>query len=160
MKSIKFNNQTVTITYETETEAQKSMWIFYNHEREQVTIEGNTITFKYVGLRFLDSLIRSVFAKTCAHTVTREFAIDKGTTISHVYTITATTNHIFRITYINKDGTIGKWGFGCWQYGRILSIEDKTLTLRNSNMDETKQHITFDENDEGEILIEIGEIQF
>ena len=160
MKSIRFDNQKAVITYKTEAEAQKSIWIFYKHEFEKVTVEGNTVTFQYTGLRFLDHFLSDVFAKTCDDVRTEEDAIDKGTSIGHLYTIYCRVNRIFRITYYNKKGTVGKYGFGCCQYGGILSIENRTLTLRNSNLDEIRQTLTFDEDDEGAVLIEIGRIQF
>ena len=158
MKSIKFNNQQVTITYETEEKAQKVYgWVFYNHEYEQVILEGNTIVFNYQGLRFLDGFIADILAKTSdANTSTN--LLENGANIIKTTTAIASDNKIFKITYTNERGTTGEYGFGCWQYGRILTINDELeVTLRNSNMDEFKHTLKFEK---GEVLIEIGEIQF
>lgn len=165
MKSIKFDNHKIVITYHTEEQAQKVYnWVFYNHEYEQVTLTGNTITFNYQGLRFLDDFIAEIFAKTSeaktSETITQTTVNNPTTNFKTTTTTTsvAPTNKIFKITYTNERGTIGQYGFGCWQYGRILTINnDLILTLRNSNMDEFEHTLQFEK---GEVLIEIGEIRF
>ena len=157
MKSIKFNNHEITIVYSNEEKAQKSNWIFYKHELDKVTIEGNTVTFQYKGLRFLDAFVKDIFAKTCDDVRTETDSIDKGTVVSEIYTIVTGKDKIFKITYTNERGTIGKYGFGCWQFGSILRICNNTLTIRNSYLDEAIPTLDFSE---GEVLIEIGEFQF
>ena len=158
MKSIKIDNQKIEVTYTTEEQAQKTYnWVFYKHEYENVNLEGNKITFYYQGLRFVDGFIADILAKTSdANTSTN--LLENEANITKTTTAIASNNKIFKITYTNERGTIGKYGFGCWQYGRILTINDELeLTLRNSNMDEFKHTLKFEK---GEVLIEIGEIQF
>ncbi len=158
MKSITFNNETITVKYDTHEEVEKIKWIFYNHELNDLEIEDNILTFHYKGHRFLDGIVKDIISKTFNGVRTKTFVIDKGTSIYEYFESIVSGNNLFQVSVINQNGTSGVWGFGIWQWGRILTFDGEKLTLRNSNLDDVRHELSFGEG--LTVNIKFGEVQF
>ena len=66
------------------------------------------------------------------------------------------------MSLVNEDGSVGRFGFGCWQFGRILVLKEYvggfSVILRNSNLDECTHCLDFD--DEYSIVIDLCSVSF
>ena len=163
-KSMRFNKETITVTYEEGSDVSAIVdWLFYNHELKNVVVDENSFTFSYKGLRHLWHAMMDFMTKTCGCVRTDKWIRDDCT--EHLRLIT-NEGKLFQVTLFNERGTIGniESGFGCWQFGRILTIHGVKggvgLELFNSFLDEVSHDLLFEEDCDYEILIEIGDIQF
>ena len=166
MNQIKFNNELISITYNSPEEAEHAKWIFYNHELDKVEVEDNILTFHYKGLRFLGCIIEDIIRKTFKNVKKESWTTEKVNAngnyyLSQHFEAIVNNNNLFKVTVINSNGTKGTSDFGIWQYGRILTLNnlcgDLRISLRNSNLDPFRHELSFDDN--LTVYIDIGEIQ-
>lgn len=165
MKNMRISATEKVIEIEYKT-VQKASDIYYKMdkwEQERCCLNGRDLTYDLTEVKFKNIvlIVRNLIKKSCDAKFDTNL-IDKGTVIDTVFDVMIEEGKLFKITLIRKDGVIGKFGFGCWQYGRILSINDFEnsfkLRIRNSNIEDCVPEIVFTEDIT--LLIEIGEIQF
>ena len=165
LKNIWFNDEVITATYEEGTDVQRIVdWMLLPHEMKRVEVGDNKFLFKYKGYRFLSCILTSLITQT-ADVRTERFCKDEGTYCTEHLQAVAHATNLFRVTVHNEHGTIGVDGFGCWQFGKILQIDEIRggieLSLRNSNLDLFVHKLAFfEENEDKAIEIDFGKFQF
>lgn len=165
MKLMRINSEIMEIEFDDFEKANRLYEGLYNWEQDQCQVEGGKFSYNLTGVepRHIGLVLKDFFRKTCKSARIERTLVDRGEAgIKEVFEAIIDDGKLFQITLINKHGTIGKTGFGCWQYGRILTItswEDTfRLEIRNSNLDDARPSIVFEEGIT--LVIEIGEIQF
>ncbi|MBR3362601.1 MAG: hypothetical protein IKG40_01595 [Bacilli bacterium] len=177
MKSIKFSNKEVVITYNNEEEAQKiGKWAEWQLLKDFVSVEGNVFTYDISThndkFYFMMRLVKKVaydFDFIGSEVYSSAFSTDKYDYVIDCY-LSSNENKLFRITPINKDGTLGTLDFGVHQYTPLFRISKLNNTGEFFFLS-GRYHVGKFENQElklGDvddyscqaILIEVGDIQF
>ena len=166
MKSMRISNtkHLIEITYKTIQKANKIYSNMDKWEKERCCLNGVNLTYDLSETKFehIGLIVRDLFKKSCDVIETETNLIEYDGGVDEYFEAVIEDGKLFKITLIREDGVIGKYGFGCWQYGRILNINDWLDTFRivvkNSNLEECTHKISFTRDID--LLIEIGEIKF
>ena len=167
MKSLRISatEKVIEIEYKNPQTARKVFDELPNFEQERCCLNSADLTYDLTNVEFKNIIliVRNLFCKSFKDGKIKHNHLDIQSKVLKCSEAIIEEGKLFKVTLINNDGTIGKYGFGCWQYGRILNLNDYVLdtfevTLRNSNLDENTHKIRYSEDID--VLIEIGEIQF
>ena len=162
LRRVKFNNEAIEIKYDSNEEALDIYGRLYDFEKRVSYVVDDSLVYElekddYIFYKISQFLIYSS-GEAYSH---KRQCVDVGELVEWL-DVTAVSGNLFRLSLINNEyNTVGKLGFGCWQFGRMLSFNDKnkvTVSLRNSNMDEFKHEIVLDEK--YTVVIDIGEVKF
>ena len=164
MKSMKISSTEITITYKTVEKLEKVYSRMYDYEKKRCSIEGTVLTYDLSNVKFgnIILVVRDLFVKSVEDCRFERNHIDLGKSVRLYLDAFISEGKLFRVTLLNRHGSKGGFGFGIWQYGRILSLNDTEdsfqIRLRNSNIEDFVHEIDF--VDDIGVLIEIGDIQF
>ncbi len=174
MKSIQINTKKITVTYTENTKAEEVYNRLYPFEQKRCELQDNVLVYnisekenKYIHTIVKDLIVKSLWNNpnvSYKYTDIDGYFGTNNWQILGILDVTVKNNNLFRITLINDDGTIGRTGFGCWQYGRMLHIAENvdnfSVKLKSSNLDDLTHEIVVDDDFTGSVLIEIGSIAF
>ena len=172
MKSIKINKQEITIVYKTVEQAQKVHDWLHPTEQRNCTVEGEVLTYDltnytiniyYAIKKLLRKTIYDSEDMSCEEYIGDTCDIYSGRLNCHIGG-----NKVFRITPVNKNGTLGVLDFGVHQYSHFISFiltnnpSEFVFVSDRYHVDAFEHHQLKFEGYfvEGSILIEVGELQF
>ena len=162
LRRIKFNNEVIEVKYDTNEEALDVYGRLYDFEKRVSYVVDNSLVYKLERDVYIFNKISQflIYSNDEAYSYKRQ-CVDIGELVEWL-DITAINDNLFRLSLIdNEYNTVGKFGFGCWQFGKMLSFNDKnkiTVILKNSNMDDFKHEIILDKK--YTVVIDIAEAKF
>lgn len=167
MKSMRISakENIIEVEFKTSEKATKVYEGLYDFEQKECFVNHTKLVYDLRDTKFSNVIlvVKNLFCKSFDDGSIFTNLVEVDGKITEYTTVLTNENKLFEITLVNERDTIGKYGFGCWQYGRILNFDDSVpgtfqITIRNSNMDEAIPKLVYEKDID--IIIKIGELQF
>lgn len=167
MKTMKLNKKEISIICDNHSEASRvyDRVVSTDHEREVCSIVDNVFVYSLKNSKHIFIVVEQLFKLFVDgnYSVTLvDKVVDGDYVVLDIFESVAKDDDLFRVSLVNDAGTVGRIGFGCWQFGRILTLKEYvggfSVILRNSNLDECIHCLEF--GDGFSIVIDLCSVSF